>query len=589
MNPRTALLRRPSRPVLLSLLALLVLVLACGAWVALRAVMARSHLETAKAQTATLEDALRDDDAASAGRALVRIQRETAQARGLTHDPVWTLVGLVPVLGDTPDAVSTVAATVDDLAQTAFPSLVRVSRTLTPQRLRPSGDAFDLEVLAAAGPDVDRAARQVATARSTMDGVGGFLPGPVDGAVDDTRAQLRRLSSITSAAARAIRLLPPMLGSAGPRAYLVAVQNPAEARGTGGLLGGYGVMEVQDGRIRLRESAPNTQLVGAAELPVDLGRDFHELYGDNPALWSNANMSPNFSYAARIWLALWQRQFGERLDGVIASDPIALGYLVGATRPVELADGTSLTAQTTADFVMRDVYAKHQLNPTRDRTTTLLGRQIIANVLDSDVDPAALLRAVRRAAGEGRVLVYSAHAAEQRELASTRVAGALPRTPGSLAVVVNNGGGNKLDVYLRRDVRYTLGPCSQDSRPARLEVRLTNRTPSSTLPDPATGLPIRGSDGVVLPRGSNRPLVYVYAPSGARLRDARLDGQPQQMRLGAERGHPVFATTIDLRPGQSTTLVLRLTGVPRGSVPHIDEQPAASDQRSVIAGPECIR
>ncbi len=49
--------------------------------------------------------------------------------------------------------------------------------------------------------------------------------------------RLAKVSLTTATAARAVRLLPPMLGADGPREYLLLVQNNAEQRATGGIPG----------------------------------------------------------------------------------------------------------------------------------------------------------------------------------------------------------------------------------------------------------------------------------------------------------------------------------------------------------------
>src|SRR5664280_3816392 len=74
-------------------------------------------------------------------------------------------------------------------------------------------------------------------------------------------------------------------------------------------------------------------------------------------LWQQVNVSPHFPYAAQIWTAMWRARTGEQLDGVIAIDPFTLGYLLDATGPVRLDDGTALTGANAADFILKDEYA----------------------------------------------------------------------------------------------------------------------------------------------------------------------------------------------------------------------------------------
>jgi Protein of unknown function (DUF4012) len=71
----------------------------------------------------------------------------------------------------------------------------------------------------------------------------------------EVQTAVRRLDSLdpaaltTATAARAVRLLPPMLGANGPREYLLLVQNNAEQRATGGIPGSVALLRAVDGAV----------------------------------------------------------------------------------------------------------------------------------------------------------------------------------------------------------------------------------------------------------------------------------------------------------------------------------------------------
>ncbi len=521
------------------------------------------------------------------------MQADSSAARHLTHDPVWTVAGWVPWLGDTPQAVSAVAASIDVIAQSALPPLVRTAGSLNPAAIV-VGNRVDLSAIADARPNLEAATAQAKRAQAMLPSSDGLLLGPVRAAVSEARDNVHRLRSLTTRGAIAARLLPPMLGGSGRRTYLVAIQNPAEARGTGGLIGAYAVIEADRGAVRLREIGSNTRLESSHRPVLNLGRDFRDLYGADPGLWLNANLSPHFPYAARLWLALWKRQFAERLDGVVAVDTVTLGYLVGATGPVRVDATTELTGGTTAAFFMRDLYVRYprnDQNEARDRLSNRLGTTIVRNLLSGRGDAGPLVNAVARAASQRRALVYSAHAEEEKDLAATPVSGELVSSGRpDLTVVVNNGGGNKLDFYLDRTVTYALGACRPGDRSNRITVTLTNHAPPAGLPEWVRGNLLPAANGITLPAGTNRVLVYVYATAGSRLGAASVDGAALSVRYGAERGHPVIAFPVDVRPGQTRSVRLDVAEPARphsGGAPRVVEQPLARPQRSHVTGPVC--
>ncbi len=139
------------------------------------------------------------------------------------------------------------------------------------------------------------------------------------------------------------------------------MQNPAEARGTGGLVGGYVILEADNGIIRVTGSGANTALEAfAAGTPVaDYGAEYDAHWGPflPTVAFVNSNVSPHFPYAAQTWSKLWQEQTGQRVDGVLALDPVALSYLLRATGPVPLSNGTTATADNVVQLTLRDVYA----------------------------------------------------------------------------------------------------------------------------------------------------------------------------------------------------------------------------------------
>lgn len=590
---------RPALPGLLSgrgrraaVVTLVVLmVLAGAAWMGARGLAASRHLNRAETSLQSARQALESRHPAQARAALARAGHDTARARALTSDPVWRVVSAVPFVGRTPRAARVVAAATDDVVRKALPPLATAADQLDPATLRPTGTRIDLDALTRAQPLLDRADRQIASADRRLDALPGPVLWPVSSGLHRVRDETASLHSVSSAARQAAHLLPPMLGADGPRAYFVGVLNPAEARGTGGFLGAYGVVEARQGELSLARLGSNSELDDATSVPVDLGPDFTALYGNDPALWINANLSPHFPYAARIWTALYARQFGRQLDGVVTVDPILMGALLKATGPVELDDGTKVTGKAAPDLVMSGIYRRfpaYRDDRQRDAYLIDLGSKVIGALFSGDGDPRGMLDALASGASDGRLRLWSEHPAEQRRLQATPMAGVVPTSSAPFAeVVVNNGGGNKLDYYLDRDLRYALGSCDGDRRPSSLTVRLRNGAPGSSLPPYVLGNTEAPASGTPPPPGTNRALLYVFTTHGAHMSRATVDGKRLEVRRFTERGHPVFAFPLDLAPGVRRTVRLTLDEPASDAAPRLVEQPLARAQHSVVTGGTC--
>jgi len=562
------------------------------AWMTVRGLAAQHHLQAAQASLVEVKGALGTRDVATARRALGNAGEETRKARALTSDPVWGTASAVPWFGRTPRAIVTIVTVTDETVRTTLPPLIAVAADLDPAKLRQSGTRLNLRPWERATPSLVLGHRRIARASSTVARLDGPLPGPVFRRVQQIHIELRSLSHALDAASKLARLLPSMLGANGERRYLIAVQNPAEARGTGGLLAAYGVVVIKSGRLRLARLGPNTDLRGAPKLPVDLGEEFSALYGNDPALWVNSNMSPHFPYAARIWLALYERQFDVSLDGVFLVDPVMFGHLLTATGPIVLRDGTRMDGPNAPRFIMSTIYERYpslEDDRVRDAFLVDLGRSVIEQVLSESTAPRRLLDALLKSAQEDRLRIFSAHSEEQRLLNGTRVGGILyaGQRPYASAVIVN-GGNNKLDYYLDRTVRYTLGPCADGRRMSQLTIKVNNRAPISGLPEYVKGNTLAPEGGTAPEPGTNRLLIYVFATRGAELQGAELDARPiSAMHFGVQRRHPVFAFTVDLEPGQTRHAVLQYSEPARLGTPILAEQPLVRPQRSVVSATSC--
>jgi len=566
--PTTGIRRRARVPGGLrrALLVLLLLAVLDVAWVGARGLLARRHLTAARTALTQAQDALLAGTGATA--VLDRARRETSAAHRLTDDAVWHLDGHLPLVGSTFQTAAVVAEQGDRLAA-ALPAVSAGVADLRKGALL-AGKRVDLARLTRDGAGALAADDVLANARAA---VAAAPAAPRVHAVAQARTDLLHLLDRArtrfDGVATAVRLAPAMLGGDRPRRYFVALQNTAEARGTGGLMGTWAVLRVDAGAISLEQKGSDADLPDFAAPVLDPSPDFAARWGPFHAdtIWRDANASPHFPWAAQVWLAMWQAQRHERLDGVIALDPTAAGYLVAATTPVRLADGTTITGPDLATYAESTLYTRYPTeatNPARRAVLTDLVTQLFEH-LGQPTDPQALLRALGRGVGERRLLLYSDHPQEQALLETAPVAGVLPDAPGPFAgVAVHNAIGDKMDFYLDRAVTWTAGPCAAPGSPRtlRTEVRLHNDTPGAPLP-PYVAVPTAPSQLGRTP-GSNRSWISVYGSVGAVPVRATLDGRDLAVAVQSERGHPVVAAYINLAPRQVRILVVTWQDTSRG-------------------------
>lgn len=530
------------------------MLLAAATWLTIRAVQVHGNLQRAQAMVSVIEPSL--EELGAAKRQLDAAGVETSAARSRTQDPLWRAGERLPWVGDDLAAVRLTATSVDIATREVAGPLVQAATALDPDSLAGADGSIDVAPISAVSPTLDAAEEQVEIARATMGSVevDGLLP-PVADAVDQVVDQVETLASVTSRLARAGRLVPPMLGATEPRRYFLAFQNPAEARGTGGLIGIFGVLEVEQGRVELVTVGSNDDLPALPEPPVDLGPEYAQLYGDLPADLRNANLSPHFPFAAQELLGQWRQRSGEQLDGVVAVDPVVLGALLDTSGPVELSSGETVAGDALVDLTLREVYERFDGDDAGRRA--FLGELVRETFeqITGDLDPLALAE-VLAGPDQRRLLIYSGRESEQRDLEMTPFGGALPPADGrARGVVVNNAGANKLDYYLERAVVYEIGCTVGGRTSSMLRVIVRNTAPAQGLPEYVYSQ----LEALAAQPSTNRLIVSTFVPGPSGLDSVTMgDGPPLAFNSGTQLGYDVRSVTVDVPAGEEVELVWRL-------------------------------
>lgn len=550
-HPARVRWRGALRRLLPALLVTTVLLSASGGWLAFRGWQVHGQLRTAARLAADLGRQLADGDVDSARRTLTALQERTAAARATTGDPVWQAAGHLP-RGRNLAAVREIAVAVDELARQVFPALV----ALDPASLAPTDGRLRLADLRAAAPTLAAADATVArlVARLATVPTAGLL-GQVRDAVRQVRAELAQLAELTGAARRAAALLPPLLGADGPRSYLLAFQNLAELRATGGMFGAFAVIRTTDGRVEIIDQGTSGSLRSFTQPVLPLSQQLRGLYGDLPGIFpADVNLTPHFPTAARLYREMYRRQTGHTVDGILATDPVALSYLLRVIGPVPVPGFPSLSASTAVRTLLSDSYQRLGFEE-QDRFFAESAAAVFRALLARPIDPRAFVAALWDAIAERRLLFWSARADEQAEVVDTPVAGVLPEreeTP-TVGVVLNDGSGAKLGYYLANRAELTVGTCRPDGRrDLSLRVTLASSAPTTGLTESVLGLGLADNPYAA------RTLVYVFSPAGGAVRQARVDGAAAPLGSGVERGRRVGIVAVDVPPGGSRVIEVDL-------------------------------
>lgn len=539
-------------------LVLTLLVLAIG-WVAIRGIGAVSDLQLVAKGASQLKDAIAEGDLDGAEPIAESIAGNARSARDLTSDPVWQAFGYVPWLGPNFRAVSDVAEIADDVSADALAPLLGVAADFDLGSLGFADGAIDLEPFAEIEKPLGAASAALTAAeqRAQQIDADATLP-PLAEAVRELRGSVTEAATVVGSLHGAAVLLPTMLGGDGPRDYVLAMQNNAELRSSGGIIGSIALLHAEGGRITLGTQASTRDFPGL-DTALPLSESTVALFDDRPGRYlQNITSIPDFAEAGATIAARWQGRFGGEIDGVIAVDAVVAEHLMEATGDLSFGPFTA-TPETIISILLSEIYAAVPDPAAQDDVFAQAASGLFGAAL-SGGDTKALIGALAESAGEGRIRIWSAHEDEEAVLTASALGGTIPKDSADatyVGVLMNDTTGAKMDYYTRASVVTAIGSC-QGEATTQVRVTWTNTAPS----DAATSLPpyVTGAGYYGVPAGSVRTLIAVYGPEGATPSHIDRDGDEESVQTAMLGDRSVVQHEVLLAPGESTTIAVEFQG-----------------------------
>ncbi len=538
--------------------------LVVGVWVGIRGALAYLHLASIEEGASRAGNQLLSDP--SEGVALIsRFSADAASARDLTSDPLWHLAEATPWIGPQLSALGVIAASSDDLLTRSLLPLATAAQESSLDALKPVNGRIDPSVFAQMADPAQSAAD---TARAAATAVDDIDQTPLLGAIQSGVARVDEVFSQAAdgldALSRATRLLPNMLGQDNARKYLVLVQNNAESRSLGGIAGTAILLRADNGAISLEATTSGTALserLGGRI--VELPEEIRALYGDKPGKYfQNLTQIPDFTVDGPLAREMYESITGVTVDGVVTIDPVALSYMLEATGPVALPDGSTLTADNAAHLLLNEVYKKYVDPSEQDAFFAQATGTVFTAFLSGTSSAPRFLTAFSRAVEERRMLIWSAQSEEQAQLTGTTIAGELPATNDDTArfgVYLNEAGGSKMSFYVKPSVTLSWSRCDaaahRTDRELALRIDVTNTAPADAATSLPTYLTANGLFGVA--PGNASTLVNVVLPQGWELVSAT-ESDGGSFASATFEGRQVVSFGTNLAPQTSAQIDIRV-------------------------------
>ncbi|MFZ2187911.1 MAG: DUF4012 domain-containing protein [Candidatus Moraniibacteriota bacterium] len=253
-------------------------------------------------------------------------------------------------------------------------------------------------------------------------------------------------------------LFEELLGGNGPRKYLFLFQNNQEMRATGGFIGSYALMDVNNGAVRRffvdGIFNPDGQLRENIVPPKAIQKV--------SAAWSlhDSNWFPDFPVSAEKAIFFYEKTGGPTVDGVITLTPTVMQKLLAVTGPIPLPQyGLVVDSDNFIPVIQEQVetnYDKEENQPKKilaDLTALLMEKAFALQ------DKTALYRvanALVEGLNEKQMLLYMRHPATEKLIDDAGWSGrVLPAFKDYLSVIHTNINGYKTDGVIDEAIKHT--------------------------------------------------------------------------------------------------------------------------------------
>lgn len=484
----------------------------------------KAQANTVMTSVSGIKDQIVGGDYAGAAAAAQKIDETASAMQSEMDGPLWGLASALPVVGPDIQNVRTVVATLKDASSNALVPLTGALVANPPSALITSEGSIDVAALSLLLDSLQQAAPVMQRCTDTLSDMTPMNIEQLEAVMGPAREKIVGINDTFQQANAFAPLVGTLLGVDGERRYLIAAQNSAEIRSSGGFPGSMGILKLDNGAISLDDFATvYDMLTDTTPSSIQLTEGEVALFGNWMMVPRDAGFDPDFPTVANIWAASYKANTGNSVDGVIGITPCVVQKILAITGPIKLSDGTELNGQNATKVLQHDLYWKY-LSGTPSESGNQICDGLFAEAADlsfknlvGNMNSDTLMKfagIMTECMANRETMLWLADETDQLTIQEIGWSGSLDTTPESPAVGVffNLWIGSKLGWYLDLNNEILSSTVNADGTVSH-EVK-TTFTNTVTQQEVYDGGPyIMGKlDGYE--SGDMIPQIYLYAPAG---------------------------------------------------------------------------
>ena len=294
-----------------------------GAALALSAKDVKAQAETALSNVNGIQTAIVGQDFATAAKNASNLQSSAQAMNEELSSPVWSVAAMLPVVGSDVRGVQTIASALADASENAIVPLTGSLSATPPSACIDANGNLDIAAITTLLGAIQDSAPAMQRCTDQLSSLPAFHIEKLQKLVGPAQEKITGINDVFQQANTFAPIIGSMLGANGNRTYLLAAQNTAEIRASGGFPGSMGTVSIDNGAIELGDFTKVYDMM-AEDTPAQCAITdeenalFYPWYTQYS--WDNS-FNPDYPRVAGIWAAAYQEKTEQSVDGVISITP----------------------------------------------------------------------------------------------------------------------------------------------------------------------------------------------------------------------------------------------------------------------------
>lgn len=345
---------------------------------------------------------------------------------------------------------------------------------------------------------------------------------------------------------------------------IILLQNADEVRPTGGFIGSFINLEMQNGTIKELKLEDVYTLDDRFKQTITPPPEVQKLSGS----WfmRDANYSPDFRTSGERTLWFYEQESGKTADTILAVNHQFLGKILAIIGPVDIGLPQPLTSENYREVITYMVETKKSgYEDPKKILKDLL--PVIQQRLFQPAHMEQFQQLLLEEIVEKNLIGYSRHASAQTMFATLGMDGTLQseqRDEDYLAVIASSFSGNKSDAAIKQELTHDTVVETNGEIYNQLTIKRTHQWSSASeqkwkkilRPFNFTDFPEHYLQ--IFGKGDNKVAMRVYVPSGSQLISADhlpIDAIKTMRDADLERSY--FSFDVITKPGETSTATIR--------------------------------